>query len=297
MVVALKRTTRQAPGRLRLMPRELDALAFIAAAQPVATPAYQEFLGVSSAVARRSLRKLRDLGLVNVFITSLEAPSRFGLTKRAAVLLAETLDRSEGDFRVLRGIGKVPLRHHDGVAHLAASLHRACRASRAFTLASFECEDAIRRRLRLTKAAQIPDAVAVLAGPAPGTASIAWAIEQDEATESTNYVVEKKAKPYADLQARQVPLAGVASWYTVCVVPTEGRLKRLVAALYEAGIPEGQWYFAVKSEVRSETVLTSAWRTVRTTPDGQQAELVSEPPLPIKPVTTTCHNRCHGRGA
>lgn len=59
------RTERQNPGRSRLMPRELEALAFIAKAQPVATPAYQEFLGVSLSVAQRSLRKLRNLGLMS----------------------------------------------------------------------------------------------------------------------------------------------------------------------------------------------------------------------------------------
>ena len=54
------------------------------------------------------------------------------------------------------------------------------------------------------------------------------------------------------------------------------RYGNYVHALYEAGIPEGQWFFAVKNNLRAETVLTSAWQTVRTSSDGERAELVIE---------------------
>lgn len=289
MMLAPTRTTRSEPGRSRLMPRELEALVFIAEAQPVVTSAYQEFLGVSLSVARRSLRKLRDLGLINVFVRSLETPSHFTLTKRAAVLLAEELDRPVEEFRTPRGIGRFPLNHHDGVVQLAAALRRACRLSQGCTVAAFQFEEAIRSSLGVGKSAQVPDAVAVL--EAADGERLAWAIEQDQATQSVNCIVETKAKPYAELQAKQVPLLGTNAWRVVCVVPSEQRLKRLVTALYEAGIPQGQWYFAVRGEIRAETVLTSAWRTVRTTPEGDKAELVPEVPLPRKAVITNGPHR------
>lgn len=279
------RTERQHPGRSRLMPRELTALAFIAKAQPVATPAYQEFLGVSLSVAQRSLRKLRNLGLIAVHVVAMELPSHFTITKRAAVLLSETEEQPLESFRVLRGIGKLHLCHHDGGVFVYASLLRACRGPSELTLERFEFEEEIRRSLGLTRQTQIPDAVVVLKHREGQR--LGWAIEIDQGTESVRFVVERKAKPYAELQASHAPLAGVSEWRVVCVVPSEQRLKRLVAALYEAGIPEGQWYFATRTMLTAENVLTSAWRTVRTMPGGERAELVVEAPLP---VSTDCQN-------
>lgn len=295
MKISSQRTQRQDPGRSRLMPRELEALDFIADAQPIATAAYQEFLGVSVFVARRSLRKLRNLGLVTVFITALEAPSHFALTKRGAVLIAETLNRPIEAVRVVRGISKLPLRHHDGGVQLAATLYRASRRGSACTLDAFQFECAIRRTLKVGASAQVPDAVAVLKDGAGHR--LAWAIEIDLATESPAYVALRKGKPYAELKAQGAPLLTVSDWRVVCIVPTEQRLKRLVAALWDAGVPEGQWYFAIAGEVRAETVLSSAWRTVRTTSDGELAELTIEAPLPGQAVLTNCLNRHDGRCA
>ena len=51
------------------------------------------------------------------------------------------------------------------------------------------------------------------------------------ASESPAYVAQRKGKPYADLKAQGAPLLTVSDWRVVCVVPTEQRLKRLVAAL------------------------------------------------------------------
>lgn len=285
---ALKRTGRRDPGRSRLMPRELEALAFIAQAQPVPTAAYQEFLGVSISVARRSLRKLRDLGLINVFVKALEAPSHYCMTRRAAVLLAETLDRPLAEFRVPRGCSKQHLAHHDGSVELYAALTRAVQAA-PFSLVQFQFEEEIRRVLGLTNKTQVPDSVVVWADPARSGQLFAWAVEVDQGTEAVRFVVERKAKPYAELLARGAPLLGTPRWVVVCIVPTEQRLKRLVAALWEEGIPEGQWYFAVRENVSAQTVLSSAWRTVRATPDGKEAQLVVEVPLCREPVITDCH--------
>lgn len=239
-------------------------------------------------VVRLKTRLLRNLGYVNVFVTALEVPSHFALTKRGAVLISETLDRPLDDFRVLRGISQVPLRHHDGVGHLAAALHRVSRTGGTFTLAAYQFEDAIRRPLKVATSAQVPDSVAVLKDREGNC--LAWAIEIDQATESPGYVVEHKGKPYADLKSQGSPLLTVPDWRVVCVVPSEQRLKRLVAALWEAGIPEGQWYFAIASAICAETVLSSAWQTVRTSPNGQEAQPAMEAPLPTKAVLTPCHN-------
>ena len=292
MKKSCKRTMRQHPGRSRLMPREVEGLVFIAEAQPVATSVYQERLGVSVAVARRSLRKLRNHGLVNVFVTAQEVPSHFALTKRGAVLLAETLDRRIDEFHVLRGIGKLPLRHHDVGAHLAASLYRAVHQNEGIVLESFLTESSIRRSRKLSASTQIPDAVAVLRNQAGQR--LAWAIEIDLATESPAYVARHKGKPYADLQAHGTPLLNVVDWRVLCVVPTEQRMKRLVAALWEAGVPEAQWYFTIAREVCAETVFSSAWRTVRTMPGGTEAALVGEVPLPVCAVLTDGNDDVHG---
>lgn len=281
------RTRRQNPGRSRLMPRELAALAFIAKAQPVATPAYQEFLGVSVSVAQRSLRKLRNLGLITVHVSAMELPSHFTITKRAARLLSETSDQPL-ESKVPRGIGKLHLSHHDDGVFLYACLLRACRNQSELMLDRFEFETEIRQTLGLTRQTQIPDAVLVLKNRAGQR--FAWAIEIDRGTESVRFVVERKAKPYAELHACKTLLAGVADWNVVCLVPNEQRLKRLVTALYEAGMPEGQWYFTTKKILTAQTVLTTAWRTVRTTRGGERAELTIEPPLP---VSTACQNRTH----
>lgn len=285
-----KRTLRQDPGRSRLMPRELDSLIFMAEAQPLATTVYQEYLGVSVAVARRSLRKLRNHGLVNVFVTAQENPSHFALTRRGAVLLAETIDRNIDEIQVIRGISKLPLRHHDGGAHLAAALYRAARQNEGVTIEDFLMESAIRRTRTLAASTQVPDGIAVLRDPNGNR--LAWAIEIDLATESPGYVATRKGKPYAELQLQGAPLLTIPDWRVVCVVPTEQRMKRLVAALWEAGIPEGQWYFAVAAEVRAETVFSSAWRTVRTSPSGEEARLIGEAPLPAKAVLTARYDDC-----
>lgn len=121
MKKSCKRTMRQHPGRSRLMPRELAALAFIAKAQPVATPAYQEFLGVSVSVAQRSLRKLRNLGLIAVHVSAMELPSHFTITKRAARLLSETSDQPLKS-KVPRGIGKLDDLPAE-LAEIAGALH------------------------------------------------------------------------------------------------------------------------------------------------------------------------------
>lgn len=290
MKITSKRAVRRDPGRSRLMPRELEALAFIAAAQPVATAAYQEFLGVSVAVARRSLRKLRNLGFINVFVIALEAPSHFAITKRGAVHLAETQDRPVEDFRILRGISKLPLRHHDGGAYLAAALHRASRLHGGITLADLQFESAIRRTLKLAASTQIPDAVVILRQGNEVGHRLAWAIEIDMASESPAYVAKRKGQPYAELKANGAPLLTIPDWRVMCIVPTRQRLQRLVSALWEAGIPEGEWYFAIASEVSAATVFSSAWQTVRTTQSGEEANLIREVPLPAKAVLTTCHN-------
>ena len=113
-VVQSKRLRRRDPGEARVMPRELDALAFLAQAQPLTTNQYARLLGVCLPIAQRSLRKLVALSMVRVHVTSLNAPNLYTLGRQARPLLAQALGRSPEEFPIVTGLGKTNLPHHAG---------------------------------------------------------------------------------------------------------------------------------------------------------------------------------------
>ena len=269
------RTQRRHPGNARVTPRDVLILDLIAKAQPVSTPQIRRFLDASTAVARHRMRILRDLGLVQVHVSALHEVSRFTLTPKAKGELARALGRDPGEFKAVRGIGKVNLAHHEGVVDLHVALHVACAHSRTFTLVEWMFEKDIRALLGASLKTLVPDATAVVENYS--SYKMAMAFEVDLANESLSYFVRHKVESYADLREVGHPLRKCDAWIVCCTVPSERRLNRLALAAWEAGIPEGLWYFAVAGSLNERNILQAVWKTPRVV-DGQ-ARLVDESPL------------------
>jgi hypothetical protein len=276
-VINSRRLRRGSPGEARVMPRELDALAFLAQAQPLTTNQYAKLLGVSLPIAQRSLRKLVALGLVRVHLTSLNAPNLYTLARPACTLLAQELGRSPEEFPIVSGLGKINLPHHAGAVDLYIALRRATTASRSVRLEAFLLEHEIRLQLGGAKGTLVPDAAAQLVDH--DGAQLGVAFEIDLATENATWVAERKGIPYGTLWSTEKPLLGCSSWLVCCVVPSERRRNRLVTALWDAGVPEGLWHFAVADTVTEHRILTATWWTPRLAPGNERARLVPENPL------------------
>ncbi|MFA4973886.1 MAG: replication-relaxation family protein [bacterium] len=289
MIASPNRTKRRDPGRARVTPRELVGLGFIAKAQPVATCAYQHLLGMSRAVARRSLRKLRDLGLVGVNVVAMELPSRYVLGPQAPQVLGRVTGHDPEEFRVPRGIGKVNLDHHDGTVELYVSLRLATARSTTIHLEEFVFEDEIRRTTGAPKGALVPDAVAVFRGQDGRRLAIAF--EVDTGSQNPRQVAQRKGLGYAELRAARAPLRGCADWLVCCLTNSERRRNKIVGALWDAGVPEGLWYLGMPEAITDRTILGDAWVTARVQPTSASAALVHESPL--QPVITDCDNRSH----
>lgn len=287
----LKRAVRQDPGRSRVTERDLRGLAFIEKAQPVSTGQYARFLEMGESVRRR-LRVLRNLGLVVVHTTAVEEENRYTLGAAARPVLSEVLGREPEEIAVLRGIGKTNLPHHGGAVDLYVSLVLAVSRMRGITLDQFLFEAQVRAVTGAAGGALVPDAVAVVVG-ANGD-RIAVAVEIDLGTINPN-VMARKGLAYAELRAAGQPLMSCRSWTVACVVPTERRRNRLALSLYEAGVPEGQWFFAVAPNLTDRTILTPVWWTVRVSGDGQSAKFV--PASPFEGVLTGRPNGLDGGAA
>ena len=284
MVDCPTRTARKHPGGAKVMPREVLALAFVAEAQPITTVHYRKLLEVSPAVAWRSLRKLRDLGLVLVHVGAMHDVNRYTLASKARPVLARVLGCSPEEFRVMRGLGKVNLAHHDGVVDLYVALKVAMAHSKHLELESFLLERDIRKRLDNRRGMQVPDAVAVVQNRDGQRMAVAF--EVDLATENPRWVAQHKAVPYTELRETGQPLMGCSDWVVCCTVPSNRRMNRLALASWNAGIPEGLWFYLCADQLASRTILNDMWVTPRLSADGNRARLVQESPL--EGVRTNC---------
>lgn len=285
-----RRTGRRDPGGSQVTVRETLGLEAISRLQPVTTAHYQKLLGVSGRVARRSLQKLRDLGLVDVHLTALHEPNRITLNARARRHLARTLGREPDDFRVMLGIGKVNLAHHEATVDVLIAARVGLAKSRRWRLVEYLLERDIRRKELVTRGALLPDAVAVLEGE--GGERLAVAFEVDLGTENPSFIVQTKVEGYRRLREEGKPLLGCPSWLVCCTVPTERRRNRLAAAAWDAEVPEGLWYFAVQGEVGDQAILGKVWVTPRMV-EGGRARLVAE--SPFQSVPTECTNGRYGQ--
>lgn len=271
-----KRGQRGDPGNRRVTPRELLGLRFIAELQPVTTSAYRDLLGMSPGVAYRSLRKLRDLGLLDVHVFSQNAESRFTLAPATRLLLARAFGDPASRWYVPPRPPLGPSPHHESVVRLATQMHRA--AGRSGRVAHLEWigERSLRKRLGGAASARVPDSVALLDTSEGRT--VALSIEVDAGTENPNSFVAEKARDYADLWQAGHPLCGAVSWVVLVVAPTVRRRNRLARAIWQAGVPEGLFLFGAEPALSDRNVLTAeGWLTPRSR--GQEDELVPEDPL------------------
>ncbi len=282
------RTQRRSPGNARLTLREKLALAFIAHAQPISTQHYTALLDVNPHIARRSLRKLRDLGYIQVHVRALHEVSWFTLTPAAKPVLARAFGRTPADYRSMRGIGRVNLEHHARTVDLYAALTVATARSKRVSLETFLLEKDIRAQVGRGEGVQVPDAIAVLTREAAERVAVAF--EVDCGNESPSYVVTHKVEPYTQMKEAGQTVLGCSEWRVCCTVPTVRRRNRLVTALWDADAPEGLWYFALAQELTSRNILGQLWRTPRLVDGGQRAVLAEESPL--LPGTTNCYNSC-----
>ena len=269
------RTERRDPSHARATTRDVLILNLIAQAQPVTTPQIRRFLDTSTAMTRRRMRVLRDLGLVQVHVNALHEVSRYTLTPKAKGVLARALGRDPGDFRAVRGLGKVNLAHHAGVVDAYVDLTVACARSRTFALAEWMFEREIRKLLGATAKTLVPDATAVI--ELRSGRKMALAFEVDLANEPLSYFVRTKIETYVDLHEAGHPLRQCEQWAVCCVVPSQRRMNRLALAAWEAGIPEGLWYFVVADSLTPRNVLQAVWKTPRMA--DERARLVDESPL------------------
>lgn len=253
--------------------RELALLTFVAEAQPISTEHARLVLEVSAPIARRSIRKLRDLGLIAVHVVSLNELNRLTLTEAGrARLVREGEDRS---LRVVRSPGRVGLLHHERSVDLHAALLAAARRLPGVELLEFLHERDVRRELGAGAGALVPDAVATLSS---NNDKVALAVEIDLGTENPSYFARTKIEQYALLHEGGRPLRGVARWCLVVLTESDRRRNRLASAAWEAGVPAGLYYTAVSSELTDQNVFGPVWWTPRAV--GASAGLVLEP-LPL----------------
>jgi len=288
-----QRQVRQDPGNSRITLRDCLGLALVGRAQPVITSQYARFLGASRQIACRSLRKLRDHGLVTVHVESLDQESCYSLAPGGARELARQQGLAPEDFPTLRGLGRVG-DHHVTTIDVYVTLELALARSKHARLDRFIFEAELRRRVGGAGDALIPDGVAVVCF-APETEPLAFALEVDLGGENPSYVARQKFAPYGELATAGEPLCGIGTWRVLVLVPTERRLHALARAAWTAQVPEGLVYFAVIGDLDDRTILGAVWQTTRLDVDGVGASLVHAAPL--AGTKTNCNDGNYSRKA
>lgn len=277
---APSRTARRPAGGRRPTVRDLVGLAAIALLQPMPSSDYQRCLGMHYDVSRRSLNRLRDLGLVRAHVSAMERPRLYTLTPAGAREVARMSGRDPGEVPLLRAVPEAGLPHHEATVRAVVSLLVACARSGRFAVLETLLDRDLRARAGNPRGALVPDAAMSFSPPGGGPApDFAVAVEADLGTENPSWFAAQKAGGYAALRAAGRPLLGSGRWAVLVTVPTLRRLHRLASASVGAGAPEGLLYFAVASEVTADAALAGPWRTFR--PAGAEGEyrLVAESPF------------------
>lgn len=293
MTASPRRQARRDPGGAKVTTRDLLVLQFVAKAQPVATHHLQALMECTLAIARRVGRRLRDLGLLHVHVPDVNGPNYFTLAGSAPPILARVFDRDPSEFPASRAIGKFNLPHHGGVVDVYAALQVATARSHRLRLLAFHFECDLRRTAGNPHGVQFPDAAALF--EEAGGVRFAVAFEVDLGTENPSYVATTKAVPYAELARSGEPLLGERTWRVCCTAPTQRRLNRLAAASWEAGVPEGLWYYAIAPKLNPQVILGASWLTPRVISGSGEAALALE--SPFRAVITARDLGDHGRAA
>lgn len=270
----LARNEPQDPGRARVTARDMRLLAFVAAAQPVSTAHIRVFLQVSLPIARRILRRCKNMRLLNAYARFVEQENCYCLAKAGRDLLADALEIEPKDLRMLRS-GSVSDHHLGVVAIMSALVNNA-----ASGLIDFLFERDLRKRMgRVPKGSLLPDAISMHAYNGQRVA-LAW--EVDTGTErNPSWLVRHKLEPYSELHDAGAPMLGSHRWRVLLVAPKKRRLNRLLQATWQAEIPEDVVAFALSSEMTVESILDRVWRVPRLSPDGSTAAVVHEAPWPV----------------
>jgi len=240
------------------------------------------FMGVSTQLARRAIRKLRDLQCLRVWVPQMAGQNFVTLDRVGAHLLEVKLGLRGDRLRTPKGIGRVQLAHHGQVVDLHLALALACARSRSFELIRFDHEAEIRRATGAGPGSRVPDGIALLNTPA-GRQAIA--VESDSGAENPSRTARSKGEGYAELSQQGVPLAGAAEWKVVLLAPSIRRRNRVARAFFEAELPEGLFLFLSMTELDPRTVLEPLWWTQRSDEESTRLEQV---PL-VEPVTPTCN--------
>lgn len=286
-----KRSTPANPGQREAQPRDVVGLAWLARAQPITTGQFCRYLGISRPGGWRALRRLRDLGLVEVHVTGMEQDNIYTLAGGGARLVARVHGRLPEDYRVLRGVVS-PNAHHHAVVDVATQL--ACASMKATTAqpAEFTFEAELRRRVGNAKDAIVPDAVAVLHG---ASGSVAYAIEIDLGEENPSFL-NRKFVALHDLRVAGTPLLGTPEWRVLVVVPTPRRLHRLaLGCAVDARVPPGLVSFAVRGDLDDATILDRGWFEASVDASGEHVDLAMV--SPFQGARTTCSDRPNTRAA
>lgn len=261
--------------------RDLLALRLVGRAGHATASHLAAYIGASNAVARRRLATLRDLGMIVVNITAMEAENRYVLTPRGKARICAHFGVSEDALPIVRGIARTNLRHHDHIVSAFVALSVATARSTTFTLEAFFFEGELRRRLSAKTGGKglVPDAVAVVR--TEDGRRLACAIEVDEATENPSLFRSHKAGPLGVARRERRPLVGVESWVVLVLAPSARRAQQLAGACWSDNrVPERLFYFGVADRLDDRTVLDDAnWWTPRLV--GERALLVRESPFAV----------------
>ncbi len=159
---APSRTGRKDPGNKRATVRDLVGLSAIALLQPMFSTQYRRYLSLHPEIARRSLNRLRDLGLLRVHVVAMERASLFTMTPAGQREVARFTGREVDEVLVLRDLPAAGLDHHLATVDAVVALTVAAARSKRLALAECMLDRDLRRQLGNPRGVLVPDAVMVL---------------------------------------------------------------------------------------------------------------------------------------
>lgn len=273
MIVCPKRTAPKTGTSVQVTERDVEILRFLGIVGVAASHQVEHRFRMSSDMARRRLRVLRDAGAVLVHVLTMHDPNRYTLTAKGRELVCARTGLSTAGLRVITGLGR--LRPHDeAVVDCYISLMLSAEHESTLTVKSFLFE----LHLRAIKPAllPLPDAFASVQMGDDSRKGVAFEI--DRATEPVHLLTEKW-KQYARLHRMGAGIGGISPFFVLCVVPSMARMSSLASAVWEADIPERLVHFALFEDVLNAHIQAVAFHTPRLVDSGMRARLVTEYPF------------------
>lgn len=288
------RVSRRDPGASRVTSRDKLLLALVGKCLALNTAHVQAYLGVSTAVARRRCRTLKNMGLLTCFVPAPYLPNWYAITPKARDQLVLTFGGEPEDYRVLRGLPR-HLEHHSMLVDIFISATLAAARSNRLELVEALLEHEVRASLGTLgqrKDVQVPDLVLVVKN-ANGQHA-AFATEADRGTVSPNLMAERLVA-YSQARLASQQLRQVADWAVLLVCPTTRRRNRLALRFHDEGdaIPEDFVFLAVAGEMDERHFFRpEPWLTEKLKADGM-ARLESR--SPFQRLLAKCSDPCSDR--